>query len=150
MTFVSTEIEDVLAILDQLDPEKKPLWGTMSAQRMVEHLTDVIRLASGKDKFELVIPAEKVEKAQAFIFSDFPMPKDFKVPFAKETNELRHEEIELAIDEFLLEWIDFENYYIENEGIKTLHPNFGELNYEQWVRLHSKHLTHHFQQFELI
>lgn len=150
MTFVSTSIEDVIPILDKLSPDKKPVWGSMSAQRMVEHLTDVIKIASGKDVYPLKTPLEKIERAQAFIFTEDPMPRDFKAPFAGDQVPLRHEEIELAIDEFLLEWIDFENFFEENPGIKTLHPIFGELTYEQWDRLHSKHLTHHFQQFELI
>jgi len=32
----------------------------------------------------------------------------------------------------------------------TLHPVFGELNFEEWILLHYKHVTHHLKQFGLI
>jgi hypothetical protein len=63
---------------------------------------------------------------------------------------LRHEEIELAIDEFLLEWIDFEEHYSTDERKTENHPYYGPLQYEQWCRLHAKHFTHHFEQFGLL
>ena len=32
----------------------------------------------------------------------------------------------------------------------SLHPVFGELNFEEWVLLHYKHVTHHLRQFGLL
>ena len=64
--------------------------------------------------------------------------------------ERNNEEIELAIDEFLLEWVDFEEHFEADENRTELHPYYGNLNYNQWCRLHSKHLTHHFEQFGII
>lgn len=150
MSFIDTDITEIIPLLDQLDPNAKPLWGTMSAQRMVEHLSDSLRVASGKEQFPLEIPEDKFEKMIAFIDSEHPLPRNFQASFAAENVPLRNEEIELAIDEFLLEWIDFENHFAEDPDRIEYHPHFGPLNYEQWHRLHSKHLTHHFQQFGLI
>ena len=78
------------------------------------------------------------------------MPKNFEASFARIRETLRHEELALAIDELLLEWVDFEECYTENPDAKHTHPYYGALNYEQWTRLHSKHFTHHFKQFGLI
>ncbi len=147
MDYLNMEITDILQRLDSLDPNKKPLWGEMSAQRMVEHLTDTIKIASGKTKLSLVIPEDKIEKMQAFLDSDKPMAKNVEVGFAPKDSPLRHEEIELAIDEFLLEWIDFEDHYVINENQTEVHPYYGPLNYMQWRKLHAKHLNHHFEQF---
>jgi hydroxymethylglutaryl-CoA reductase len=44
----------------------------------------------------------------------------------------------------------FEDYFKENVGKLTMHPVFGELNFEEWVLLHYKHVTHHLRQFELL
>jgi hypothetical protein len=33
---------------------------------------------------------------------------------------------------------------------RTLHPVFGELDYNEWVLLHYKHLYHHARQFGLL
>ncbi len=148
--FLEMDITLLVAKLDELTADKKPLWGSMSAQRMVEHLTDSIKMSSGKLKLGLEIPEEKISKMQEILASDKEMPKNFEVPFAKKDTPLRHEELALAIDEFLLEWIDFEEYYAENPGQKEIHPYYGSLNYEQWLRMHSKHFTHHFEQFGLI
>lgn len=147
MEFIELDISEIIQKLDKLKPDSKPLWGNMSAQRMVEHLTDTLKIASGKTKFPLEIPEDRIEKMQAFLESDKPMARNIDVPFAKKDTELRHEEIELAIDEFLLEWIDFEEHFADDENATELHPYYGNLNFEQWSRLHAKHLTHHFEQF---
>jgi hypothetical protein len=150
MGFVELEITEILQLLDNLKPDTAPQWGAMSAQRMVEHLTDTIKIASGKTKHPLEVPEDKIEKMQAFLNSDKPMARNIEVPFAKKDEEIRNEEIELAIDEFLLEWIDFEEHFAEDSNRTEQHPYYGDLNYEQWCRLHSKHITHHFEQFGLI
>lgn len=150
MDFIELDITEVIKKLDKLSETSKPSWGEMSAQRMVEHLTDTIMIASGKKKFPLEIPEDKIEKMQGFLESDKPMARNIDVPFAKKNEALRNEEIELAIDEFLLEWLDFEEHYSENENKTELHPYYGNLNYDQWCRLHAKHLTHHFEQFGIL
>lgn len=150
MDFIELDITEVIQKLDKLSPNTKPAWGDMSAQRMVEHLSDTIMIASGKKKFPLEIPEDKIEKMVGFLESDKPMARNIEVPFAKKNEKLRHEEIELAIDEFLLEWLDFEEHFSENEYRTELHPYYGNLNYAQWCRLHAKHLTHHFEQFGIL
>lgn len=147
MEYLELDIAEIIQRLDKLRADSKPNWGEMSAQRMVEHLTDIIKISSGKTKLPLEIPKEKIEKMQQFLESDKPMAKNIEVPFAKKDQELRNEEIELAIDEFLLEWLDFEEHFSLDENRTEQHPYYGDLNYEQWCRLHAKHLTHHFEQF---
>ena len=44
----------------------------------------------------------------------------------------------------------FETYFKVDPDIRTMHPVFGELNFEEWVLLHYKHVTHHLRQFELL
>ncbi len=148
--FIEPNIESILATLAKLTSEKKPAWGEMSAQRMVEHLTDSVQVSTGKNQLELLIPEEKIEKMQAFLASDKGMAKNIEVPFAKKDTPVRNEELELAIDELVDEWLAFKEYYEENPSATQLHPFYGQLNFEQWKQLHAKHFTHHFQQFELI
>ncbi len=148
--FIEADIETILNKLSTLEETQKPIWGSMSAQRMVEHLTDSVKVASGKIILDLLIPEEKIEKMQLFLASDKPMARNIEVPFATKDTELRHSEIDLAIDELTEEWCDFQELFEENENIKTVHPYYGALNYEQWKKLHSKHFTHHFEQFGLI
>jgi hypothetical protein len=85
-----------------------------------------------------------------FLLSDKSMAKNIEVPFAKKDEVLRNENLDLSIDELAENWIEFEDYYSENEGNENLHPYYGMLNSEQWLRLHAKHFTHHFEQFDLL
>jgi hypothetical protein len=150
--FIEADLETFLAHLNNLTPEIQPKWGTMGAQRMVEHLTDTLRIATGKNPQKLEIPEEKIERMQAFLETEKPMMQNIAVPFATpEMNaQLRNEELELAIDEFVDEWLYFEELFESNPGMTALHPFYGELNYEQWKRLSQKHHTHHFLQFGLV
>ena len=147
--FIEPNIELILSTVSTLDASQKPLWGAMSAQRMIEHLTDSVQVSSGKIELEQITPDDKLDRMISFLESDKPMAKNIEVSFAGKDVPLRHEEIELAIDELVEEWIDFEELYASQEGLKIPHPYYGPLNFEQWLRLHSKHFTHHFEQFGL-
>lgn len=150
MQFIQTDLETVLTHLNKLDTSTKPLWGKMNAQQMVEHLTDSLKMATGQFKCKLEISEEKIEPMQGFLASDKPLPRDFKASFAPEHVSLRNEELELSVDEFVENWLNYTKFYEEHPTQKILHPYYGELNAEQWDRLNSKHLTHHFQQFGLL
>lgn len=148
--FVDTELEVVLPIFDKLTETTPALWGSMSSQRMVEHLVDVIRIATGESPQGLLIDEEKLPSMLRFLESDKPMAKEIQVPFATADMPLRNEELALAIDEYTEAWISFEELYETNTDLTHVHPYYGPLNYVQWKRLHAKHLTHHFQQFGLL
>ena len=150
MKFVQADLCAFLEILENLDEKKSASWGKMTSQRMIEHLSDCIYMSCGIGNHELLIPEEKIKGMQAFLISDKEMPQNIQVPFAKENTPLRNTDIELAIDEFTMAWVDFEEMYSENSKKTALHPYYGNLNYEQWLLLHSKHFTHHFTQFGLM
>ncbi len=148
--FIETDLETILSYLNRLDANTQPKWGKMSAQRMVEHLTDTIRIATGENPQELVIDVEKLPRMLAFLDSDKPMAQEIQVPFATPEMQLRHEELELAVDEFVDAFLTFEELYESNSDLTHVHPFYGPLNFDQWKRLNSKHLSHHFTQFGLI
>ena len=150
MKFVQADLCAFLEILENLDEKKSASWGKMTPQRMIEHLSDCIYMSCGIGNHELLIPEEKIKGMQAFLISDKEMPQNIQVPFAKENTPLRNTDIELALDEFTMAWVDFEEMYSEDQKKKALHPYYGNLNYEQWLLLHSKHFTHHFTQFGLM
>src|SRR5688572_17942313 len=101
MNFIEADIETILNYLNQLTPQHQPKWGAMSAQRMVEHLTDVLKIATGENVQPLLIDEEKIPRMLAFLESDKPMAQNIEVPFAKKDEALRFDELELAIDEFV-------------------------------------------------
>jgi hypothetical protein len=150
MKFVEADLCTFLEILENLEESKAATWGKMSPQRMLEHLSDCIYMSCGVGNHELLIPEEKIKGMQAFLISDKEMPQNIQVPFAKENTPLRNSDLELALDEFTMSWVDFEEMYSEDPKKTALHPYYGNLNYEQWLLLHAKHFTHHFTQFGLM
>ena len=150
MKFVKADLCAFLEILENLDENKVASWGKMTQQRMLEHLSDGIFMSCGMGNHELLISEEKIKGMQAFLVSDKEMLQNIQVPFAKENTPLRNSDLELALDEFTMAWVDFEEMYSEDPKKTALHPYYGNLNYEQWLLLHSKHFTHHFSQFGLI
>ncbi len=146
--FIEPSLELALKHLEQLSADTPAKWGVMNAQQMVEHLSDFFQLSRGEvDGVSLEIPEENVHKAQSYLASERPMPRLFKANFFPDDPELRNDNLQCAIDEFCEEWVHFETFFEGNEGVTTLHPSFGKLTYEQWKRVLSKHLTHHFEQF---
>jgi len=150
MNFVQTDLETTLSYLNQLDPSAKPLWGTMVPQRMVEHLSETIRMSFSEKRLPLHIPEDKIEQMVKVLFSDEPIPKNFKVPGAPEGHVVRNENIKIAIEEFKNSWLAYEKYFQEKPTAKILHPMYGDLDKKGWDRMHAKHFTHHFQQFGLV
>jgi len=149
-TSFQLDLEAMLAQLSALKPNTTPSWGQMSPQRMVEHLADALYMSMGQGDFTLEVPEERIERMQAWLESDKPMAKDVQVSFATPQTPLRNDELETAIDEFTDAFLSFLEHYEENESATALHPFYGQLNYAQWQRLHTKHFAHHFEQFGLI
>jgi hypothetical protein len=132
---IATDLETQLTYLSQLTATTKPLWGTMTAQRMVEHLTDTLRIATGKNPQKRAIPEEKLPSMLRFLEGDKEMAPNIAVDFATPDMKERNEELELAIDEFVDEWLAFEELFSEQENHTAIHPFYGSLNGEQWLRL---------------
>ena len=147
MSFIEPVLAVIVSKLERLDASKKPLWGSMSPQRMVEHLSDSIRLSLGDHSIPLQIPENKVQWAQDFLKSENPMPKNFEAVFAKAETGLRNNNLESAISDFKSDWRNFEHHFSMKPKEKTLHPYFGELDFELWKTMQSKHITHHLEQF---
>lgn len=146
MNFIKPTLPVILTHLEKIEPHTQPIWGTMNVQEMVEHLTDVLLAAQEKIKVGLVIPEDKIDEYQKLMLSDHPIPKGTKAPYPKAI-ELRNEDLEIAIDELAEEWIAFEDFFEKHPDKTTLHPYFGQLNYEKWLIMHAKHITHHLTQF---
>jgi hydroxymethylglutaryl-CoA reductase len=144
------EFTEMLTVLNGLTPNQKPLWGKMNAQEMVEHLSDMLMMSRGTGNFTIDVDAETIARRQQFLSSDKEMAKNIAVPFTKDIIELRHDELELALDEFADEWINFTEYYENNPSASVIHPYYGDLDFNFWLKMHDKHFTHHFKQFGLI
>ena len=145
MTFI--ELSEAEQILTKLKADTKPLWGTMNAQQVVEHLEINFHYSSGTKEATLITPKEHVAPTQKFLMGEKPLPKEYKAKFLTEKDfELRADNLNDAIGSLLSHLNEFLNNY---EGT-ALQPAFGILDKEKWIMLNRKHFTHHFSQFGLV
>ncbi len=128
-------------------------WGKMNAQQMTEHVTTFFNVSTEKIKFPLSVPEEHLPKYREFLFSDKQFRENTKAPgnvIGEEPLPLRYENMEQAVNKLAASIGNFETYFNTNPGKTTTHPVFGPLNFEEWVLLHYKHVTHHLRQFGLL
>jgi len=140
-------------LVKTLSTDSTGKWGKMNGQQMVEHVTAFFNVSAEKIKFPLVTPAEHLPKFKEFLLSDKQFRENTKAPesvIGEEALPLRYATMNEAIDELSAAIGNFETYFKENPEKKTLHPVFGELNFEEWILLHYKHVTHHSRQFGLL
>jgi 4-hydroxy-L-threonine phosphate dehydrogenase PdxA len=148
LNFIKTEFPK---LLQNLDPEAKGVWGVMNGQQMIEHITDSVSQATGKNNQTLHTAPELVERYKSFALSD----KEFKpntpnvlmsdtpAPIAKAT-------MKDAIADYNDQMSAFINYFENNKGAILINPFFGDFNFEEWTHLLYKHAIHHSKQFGLL
>ena len=139
--------------LQHLNEDAKPLWGTMTAQHMLEHLEYSVRISSGEiQDFEIETPEKILEKVHATVYNYKKMPRNFGAPkrLENEINSLKHDSFDLAKEKLLEAFDDYDNYFKENPEARLRNIVFGELNSYEWKLFHRKHFNHHFEQFGLL
>lgn len=141
---------EYLPLLNQLSDNEVGLWGVLSPQGMIEHMTDAFGNAHGRIKLPAQTPESILPKVRAFALSDTPFKENTKnVLMSEEPAPLRTNSMTEAIAELEKEIHLFFEYYKANTSAKNLNPFFGEFNYEEWLHLLHKHAQHHLKQFNL-
>jgi oxepin-CoA hydrolase/3-oxo-5,6-dehydrosuberyl-CoA semialdehyde dehydrogenase len=141
------------SVLNELNEDSKPAWGTMTAQQMVEHLEYSYRIASGEiQDFEVSTPEKILEKVHDSLYNHIPMPKNVQAPdeLEKRLIHLTHENFSIAKAKLIEAFEAYETFFEENPKATTKNVVFGELNRFEWNLFNTKHLNHHFEQFRLL
>ena len=149
---------DIRYKLSKLDGDKKPLFGEMTPQQMVEHLSLTIQISNGSVEIPSKVSEEESTRRKVFLDSDHEMPMNWdvnykhgrvRVSYASRI-PLRFDSLLGAINDLDYQMEKFLNFYDSQVNPTAGHPYFGELDYEYWVKYHNKHFTHHFKQFDLL
>ena len=145
--------KEYIPLLKNLPADAMGKWGKMNGQQMVEHVTMFFYVSSEKVKFDLVTPVEHLPKFKEFLLSDKQFRENTKAPLniiGEEALPLRNASMEEAVEELSRAIGSYVAYFKNNPDKKTIHAVFGDLNFEEWVLLHYKHVTHHLRQFGLM
>jgi len=152
-TFVEMTDEKIDECLSKLTADTKPKWGIMTPQHMVEHLEYTYKIASGEiQDFEIATPEKILEKVYASLYNYEKFPKNSSFPLLEKDKleELKHPDLQTAIEKFKEQREKYIEFFKENPEAKLKNIVFGELNRYEWYLLERKHLNHHFEQFGLI
>ena len=142
---------DFIKLLSTLKSTDKGNWGLLNGQQMVEHMSDSVRIANGKDKMQLHTPEKQVEAFRKFAMSDKEFKPNTKNALLSETPPpVRNANMQEAILELENEITAFISYFEINKDATITNPFFGDLNFEEWVHLLFKHAMHHCKQFGLM
>ena len=144
---------EYVPLLKGLSADAIGKWGKMNAQQMTEHVSGFFKVSTEKLRFPLITLVEHLPKFKEFLFSDKEFRENTKAPgnvVPEEPVPIRKGSMQEALAELQNEINAFTDFFKNNPGRKTIHPVFGELNFEEWILLHYKHVTHHLRQFELI
>jgi hydroxymethylglutaryl-CoA reductase len=141
-------IDEIRKRLSTLKPAKKPVFGKMNAQQMIEHLSFLIQISNGKVHADFFVEDEKSARRRPFLDTEGELQVGFKAPMlSEEPTPVKFKTIKESIDDLVIQITEFGHHF---KTAKTEnHPFFGELDFEYWQKFHVKHCTHHFKQFEL-
>jgi oxepin-CoA hydrolase/3-oxo-5,6-dehydrosuberyl-CoA semialdehyde dehydrogenase len=151
--FTEMTSETIRACLEKLTEDSKPLWGSISPQRMIEHLEYSYRIASGEiQDFEISTPEQYLERTHDSLYNYRKMPRDYDFPLAEksEIEKQKHDNLTTAKEKMWEAREEYLTYFKENPDARTKNPVFGELNKFEWYLQMRKHLNHHFEQFDLV
>lgn len=154
---MSVTIKNIESHLQQIDNEltsnHQPKWGMMTAQHMVEHLSMLFIVSTGKWGKEFKGDEARAAKIKANFFGvQYPFPKGFLLPGSTQGKlpALRCKDLTTAKALLNDSYQKVLAHYEAHPDDIVAHPVFGVLNYDEWNHFHEKHIAHHLMQFDLL
>ncbi len=120
-TFLSFPEINLELLTKNLNTETKPLWGTLNAWQMIEHLSDAMMVSLGEFEAPVFTDDDKVAKIKRlFIDSESPFRKDFQSPiFRGDGIVFRNPTFNDAINELNSYMAKFVTYYEPEFGLSS-------------------------------
>lgn len=150
--FITFLQKDLTEVLNKLHEDSLPLWGHLTPQHMMEHVVSSWRVSNGNATAGLAIPQGKLQEHVEFLYSDRAFERNIKNPVLPPEGlwPLRKKSLDDAKKQLLNEVSDFFQYFDANPKAIPMHPLFGPLDKDGWLRFQRKHMQHHFRQFGMI
>ena len=143
--------DEVRSLLSNLSDDKKALFGQMNPQQMIEHLSNVVQISNQNWRVNAFVEDNKAARRKPFLDTDGELQIGFKASFLSEDPiPVKFDSLQEAIDDLIQQVKTFDSVFKSSKDLIVVHPFFGPLNYEYWIKFHAKHFTHHFKQFGLL
>lgn len=141
------DCENILKRLSTLLPTSERRWGSMTAQQMLCHVTDQLRMALGElpaETFGTIFHRTILKK---LVLMGMPIPKG-KVKTIPELDQHLSGTPTTTFDNDRNTLCQtMEKFLIAPEPALVPHAVFGALNKHEWGRLAYIHMDYHFKQF---
>ena len=149
-------VDDKITVLEKLlykigktiRVDSPALWGKMNAQQMIEHLSLVFVLSTGKINFPYQGTEEDAKRYWAsFVQSENPWKEVFPSSDLGDPRPAREATMEASKSLLRKSFQEYLAYCEANAA--AVHPQYylGNLTVDQWRQVHVKHLQHHMRQF---
>ncbi|MCB9898339.1 MAG: hypothetical protein H6825_10080 [Planctomycetes bacterium] len=140
--------DEVPALLARIDAHTSVRWGCMTPPQVVEHLEWAMRVALGEVELVQAVPDEALPRQRAFLRSAAPPPRELKLPGLDAPPPLRHASLDAARSALA----DVTARFLRDGcgDRRPVHPLFGPMDADDWLRLHAKHVRHHLGQLGLV
>lgn len=141
-----------LDLINNLKEDQKPLWGIMTAQHMIEHVSLTVGASVGKINTKVFTPQDKIEYYKKVgLFTDTTWPVGTKSPaLSDKLADLHYATFEEAKSKLIIFINAYFDLFDQKSDIISINPVFGELTIEEWKQFHFKHFRHHFTQFDIL
>src|SRR3954470_7552710 len=118
------DTQQIKTIFSKLDANAKPLWGKMSPQHIVEHLSAVVKVSTGQREVKFYLTTEEAAQLKnKLIYGDGQLGPGIKNPLiGDEPPVLRHKSIKDAYAELYNELENFKVYQQKNPDKTHTHP----------------------------
>ena len=138
--------QDLFDRMGRLDPTQGPLWGRMSAPRMLVHLCDQMRMPfNDAPSGPLPGPPRVPILREAFLyFLPWPRGKVQGPPEAFRTEPRSWSEDLATLRELVDRFVT-----ADRQRTWAVHPNWGKLSRRQWGVFCYRHFDHHLKQFRV-
>jgi hypothetical protein len=147
--FDDEDKQDIVERIRTLDPSSNRLWGKMTLEQMLRHVTDPLKSAMGEYPVAFRGNRFFTSALGKYLFiSLLPWPKG-KTPTAPEFNQLLLPEPPPAFTAGVAELLTTIDRFHKLPPAFTFerHAAFGPLTRKQWGNVMGKHLDHHLRQF---
>lgn len=142
--FQQSERNAMIKRLQQLQPDARPRWGSMSPAQLLAHLIDAFQISGGEKD---ITPQQGLLNTSLgrWLALRLPIPRGkIKAP------SVFHETDPGAFEADKEKVIAYIQGFTDEPGRTWgVSPVFGRLSPKQWARLHRTHLDHHLKQFGL-
>lgn len=135
--------EEVKRRAKTLRPYSVRIWGKMSVEQMLWHISSQLKIALGDISVKLYFN-EVIRRIAVWTFG-MRITWSKGLMTAKEMENSDPASFDVEMDNFL---ITFDRMISKKEGYKfSPHPIFGHMSRDEWGKVAYKHIDHHFRQF---